>query len=79
MVAKIKQEGLLPMKRQYVHCSVDVPTAEQVGKRKAQQPMILQIESGEAHHDGVAFYEGNEQVWLADAVPPQFIKFPETD
>lgn len=72
----IGQSGLLPMGRQYVHCSADVPTARQVGRRKAADPVILTIRAGEAHDRGVAFYIGNEMVWLADAVPAEFIDFP---
>ncbi len=72
----IRQSGLLPMGRQFVHCSIDVPTARQVGKRKAAEPVILTIRADEAHARGVAFYIGNEMVWLADAVPAEFIEFP---
>jgi putative RNA 2'-phosphotransferase len=69
----IRTEGLLPMSRQYVHLSTDVPTAQQVGRRKAASPVILQIDAGRAYQDGVQFYRGNHLVWLADRVPPQYI------
>ena len=70
---RIRREGLRPMARQYVHLSVDIPTAQQVGRRKAAEPVILCIAAGEAHDAGVPFYRGNDLVWLADAVPPAFI------
>jgi len=73
----IQSSGLLPMNRQYVHCSVDISTAKQVGQRKAKQPVILTVEAAEAHRNGITFYEGNEQVWLADVIPLQFIQFPD--
>ena len=78
-VSLIQSSGLLPMNRQYVHCSVDISTAKQVGKRKAKQPVILTVEAAEAHRNGIAFYEGNEQVWLADVIPSKFIQFPEAN
>ena len=72
-VALIRKDGLRPMGRQYVHLSVDTATATQVGRRKARDPVILRIRAGEAHGAGVRFYRGNDLVWLADAVAPEFI------
>jgi putative RNA 2'-phosphotransferase len=70
---RIRGEGLKPMGRQYVHLSVDAATAEQVGRRKAKEPIILRVNAKSAHASGVAFYRGNDLVWLADAVPAAFI------
>jgi putative RNA 2'-phosphotransferase len=69
----INSDGLIPMSRQYVHLSVDEATAAQVGRRKANAPIILQVDAARAHADGITFYRGNELVWLADFVPPRFI------
>jgi putative RNA 2'-phosphotransferase len=73
-VALIRKDGLRPMGRQYVHLSVDIPMATQVGRRKAKDPVILRIRAGAAHAAGVRFYRGNDLVWLADAVAPAFIE-----
>lgn len=70
----ILENGLLPMGRQYAHMSPDVETAVKVGQRKDHDPVILHIEAGRAHRDGVLFYVGNDITWLADQVPPQYIK-----
>jgi putative RNA 2'-phosphotransferase len=72
-VPLIRRDGLRPMGRQYVHLSADVPTATQVGRRKASDPVILRVRTSEAHAAGVRFYRGNDLVWLADAVAPGFI------
>jgi putative RNA 2'-phosphotransferase len=69
----IRAAGLRPMGRQYVHLSVDEETARQVGARKGGRPVVLTVLAGQAHRQGVAFYRGNAQVWLADAIPPRFI------
>ena len=66
-------EGLKPMGRQYAHLSVDEETARVVGKRRDRRPAILSIRAGDAWRSGVAFYEGNDSVWLADHVSPAFI------
>ena len=74
----ILQNGLQPMSRQYVHLSADTETATQVGKRRDNQPVILKIDTKLASLSGIAFYIGNEKVWLADSVPPQFISVLNT-
>jgi putative RNA 2'-phosphotransferase len=77
VVASIRQRGLLPMKRQYVHLSPDLATATRVGKRKAANATILRVLASQAHAAGVSFFEGNDKVWLADAIPPKFVVFDE--
>ncbi|HZG16471.1 MAG TPA: RNA 2'-phosphotransferase [Candidatus Bathyarchaeia archaeon] len=65
--------GLLPKGRQYVHLSEEIATARQVGKRRDDHPVILQINAKRAWSEGVAFYLGNEMVWLADKVDSKYI------
>lgn len=66
-------EGLKPMNRQYVHLSVNLEVAKQVGQRKTRQPLILTIMSEKAYLAGLKFYRGNNYVWLAGFVPSEFI------
>ena len=70
----IKQNGLLPQSRQYVHLSQDIETAEAVGKRHDAKPCILVIDAERAWEDGIKFYIGNEKVWLADTIPGKYIE-----
>lgn len=77
-VDTILKDGLKPMKRQYVHFSVDTDTARLVGGRKDSSPVILQIDAKRAAADGVKFYHGNNNIWLADELPPEFISIPGT-
>ncbi len=72
-IAQIRQQGLKPMNRQYVHLSTDQETAQQVGQRKTAVPIILKIDALRAYQNGVKFFAGNKIVWLADGVPPEFI------
>ena len=69
----IMKDGLKPMRRQYVHLSVDTDTASQVGKRRDAEPVILKIDAAKAHRDGVKFYKGNDKVVLADFISPEYI------
>lgn len=70
---KIEKAGLLPMKRQYVHLSVDTATAHRVGSRRDPDPVILRIDAARAAADGVVFYRGNDKVWLTEAVPAVYL------
>lgn len=76
--AMIAEEGLRPMGRHFVHLSVDRGAAVAVGRRKDVSPMSLLVDAAAAETAGVAFYEGNEFVWLAESVPAQFLAIAET-
>lgn len=69
----IREKGLLPQCRQYVHLSQDMETAEIVGKRRDDKPSILVIEAKKAWDSGVKFYIGNEKVWLAERIPFSYV------
>ena len=70
----VLDQGLKPMGRQYVHLSPDRETAVQVGLRKARPCVVLRVDAARAWADGVPFYRGNDQVWLADAVPAAYLQ-----
>lgn len=70
---EIRADGLRPMGRQYVHMSTDVKTALAVGQRKSSVPVVLYVDAAEAAAADVAFFKGNEKVWLAMYVPPEFV------
>ena len=73
-VESIKERGLLPMGRQYVHLSTDVETAISVGMRRDEDPVILEIDAQAAFRSGIKFYIGNDKVWLCDELPVRYIK-----
>ena len=51
LMKQIKNEGLKPMRRQYVHLSVDEQTALQVAKRKEATSVIVTISATKAYLD----------------------------
>jgi putative RNA 2'-phosphotransferase len=69
----IQHTGLLPMGRQYVHLSIDVVTAEQVGRRRSLLPVIVTVDAARAHSAGSRFWQGNDLVWLAEHVAPEYL------
>jgi len=71
----IKQEGLKPMNRQYVHLSSDKDTAEKVGQRHdRKQVIILTVNSGQMYKDGFKFFHSaNDGTWMSESVPAKYI------
>ncbi|MDP9841745.1 RNA 2'-phosphotransferase [Streptosporangium lutulentum] len=74
-LAAIRVEGLRPMTRNHVHLSPDRETATRVGARRGV-PVVLAVDAGAMHRDGHAFHLSANGVWLAEQVPPAFIRFP---
>ncbi|GGQ12057.1 putative RNA 2'-phosphotransferase [Streptomyces roseolilacinus] len=71
----IRAEGLRPMNRHHVHLSPDRETASRVGARRGR-PVVLTVEAGAMHDDGHVFHVSANGVWLTDAVPPRYLRFP---
>jgi len=72
---KIEQEGLLPMKRQYVHLSVTPEDACKVGLRRDKNPVILNISALKAHTEGIQFYKAGD-LFLAKRIPRKYLTIP---
>ena len=69
----ILQAGIQRGQRQFVHLSSTPEKALQVASRKGNKPVLLIIRADEMFKKGYSFYHGNEQVWLIDAVPTDFL------
>jgi putative RNA 2'-phosphotransferase len=68
----IREQGLLPGSRHYVHLSEDEQTAMAVGQRYGK-PVVLKIEALRMQQQGFRFYLADNGVWLIDKVPVAFI------
>jgi putative RNA 2'-phosphotransferase len=64
--------GLQKGQRHHVHLSRDLATATKVGQRRGK-PVILEVNAGEMHRAGHAFFVSANGVWLTDFVPAPFI------
>lgn len=69
----IRREGIRPMGRQYVHLTTSQDLAVKVGARHGKS-CVLEVDASLASNQGIAFYRANDSFWLADFVPPQFIR-----
>lgn len=73
----IRRYGLIRGKRHHVHLSGDSQTATRVGQRRGH-PVVLVVEAGRMGRDGHLFYRSENGVWLAQSVPAQYLRFPES-
>ncbi len=74
----IRAQGLTRQNRQHVHLSLERATAAKVGQRHGS-PLVLRIQAGRMHAQGLPFYLADNGVWLTEAVPPEFIQWPQAD
>jgi putative RNA 2'-phosphotransferase len=71
----IRRDGLLPRQRQHVHLAGTAAEAAAVGARRGA-PVLLEIRAAELAARGHVFLRAPNGVWLTDAVPAAFIRFP---
>lgn len=71
-VSAIRDGGIRPMSRLYVHLSKDRQTAETVGSRHGK-PFVFVVRSGEMHRNGYIFYLSENGVWLTKEVPTEYL------
>lgn len=69
----IKENGLHPQSRQYIHLSSSIDTAFQVGQRHGS-PIVLEIDTLKMYQDGYTFFLSNNGVWLIKNIPRKYIK-----
>ncbi len=74
----IRQRGLAPRHRQYVHLSPDTGTSAAVGARRGD-PVVLPIRAGSMAASGQRFYLSENGIWLTAHVPVEFIEFPDRE
>ena len=67
----IKEHGLRPGDRHYVHLSQDIATATAVGQRYGK-PVVLTIQAAEMVKKGHKFFQADNGVWLTLKVPHNF-------
>jgi putative RNA 2'-phosphotransferase len=76
-LASIRADGLKSLSRQYVHLTSNKQRAETVGRRHKGKTVMLIIRAAEAHRAGTVFYHPEPEHFLAEAVHPEFIEFPD--
>ncbi len=71
-VASIMENGILKKERNHVHLSENIETATQVGARYGK-PVVLRVKASDMHAAEHLFFRSENNVWLTDFVPSEFI------
>lgn len=71
-VAAIREQGLVRGARHHVHLSPDRETAERVGNRRGK-PVVLVVRARAMAAAGHVFLKTDNDVWLTEHVPPEFL------
>ncbi len=71
-LGSIFKEGLTKQNRHHVHMTENRETAKQVGSRYGKVVLLL-IDAQRMFDDGHIFYLAENNVWLCDAVPNQYL------
>lgn len=77
-VESILATGLDKGRRHHVHLSKDIATATTVGSRRGEA-IIFVVDAARMAADGLPFWVSDNGVWLADAVPPQYLRVLPAD
>ena len=72
-VPSILKTGLQKRARHHVHLSGDIPTAIAVGSRHGK-PKVFTVAAQQMQQDGYKFYLSENNIWLTDHVPVQYLK-----
>ena len=76
-VASIKEGGLLPKTRLYVHLSSDMETATKVGSRHGK-PVVFRVDCRQMEQDGYEFFLSANNVWLTKEIPAAYLTMKNT-
>lgn len=72
-VESILQTGLCKMSRHHVHLSTDIVTATTVGARHGK-PVVFAVNTKAMYQAGYEFYCSDNNVWLVDNVPREYLQ-----
>lgn len=78
-LASIREEGLVPMGRQEVHLSPDVETALEVGRRHADEPVLLRVDADGLREGGIEVHRRAATVYTCERVPARFVEVADRD
>ena len=69
----ILKEGIKPMRRNYVHLSLTVDDALEVGRRHSSNVVVLEVDTECLRARGLKVYKASSRVYVTPYVPPECI------
>ncbi len=74
VVERILSEGIKPMKRQWVHLSLDMIDACETGRRHGEPPVVLIVNTDCLRKNNIYVYRASKSVYVVKYVPPECIE-----
>ncbi|MDD2899549.1 MAG: RNA 2'-phosphotransferase [Desulfuromonadaceae bacterium] len=71
-IRSIRNVGIRPEKRNYVHLSPNAEMAFKVGGRHGK-PVVLTILAADMFQNGIKFFLSENGIWLTDYVAPEYL------
>lgn len=72
-LGSIREEGLKPMGRQHVHLSGTVEEAREVGRRHADDPVVLVVDAAGMDAGGHRIVRRGKGIYTTERVPPEYL------
>ncbi|NNE42725.1 MAG: RNA 2'-phosphotransferase, partial [Gemmatimonadetes bacterium] len=73
----IKENGLPPAGRAYVHLSSTAEEALSIGRRHDDDPVLIEIDTFAAIETGIKFHQATALIWLCPALAANVCRVPE--
>jgi putative RNA 2'-phosphotransferase len=72
-LTNIFDNGILAMKRQYVHLSTDEDAAKLVASRRQGALVVIKVKAQKAFKNNISFYKEENGIWLSECIPAKYI------
>jgi putative RNA 2'-phosphotransferase len=72
----VREKGLRPGKEGFIVCTADYDLAQQLGRRKDNQPVVLTIHTTKTAAQGIGFNIFGENLYLTQTLPPDTFTGP---
>lgn len=75
--ARVRDEGLQPAGRAFVHLSSTEEEARSVGGRHTERPVLVCVDTTVARERGITFHQATDLIWLCPALPSEACNVPD--
>ncbi len=70
----LKEGGIRPADRVFVHLSTTLESAVEAGKVRSPRPVIFEIDAKKASEDGIKIMHAAPTIFITKEIPPEYIK-----
>ena len=75
--AQVRNDGLRPAGRAFVHLSSTEDEARAVGSRHTDFPVLVRVDTRAAVEHGLTFHQATDLIWLCPALPAEVCFVPD--